>query len=248
MRCLARLLACLVLVPLAAGCAIMPSALSSRLASVERPEQDVARDTQRRPDRVLDFLGVESGMTAVDLVASSGYYTEVLSIAVGPRGRVYAQNDAFTRAARDGYYVKSLDSRLASGRIPNVEKLDRELSDLGLDAESVDFALTALNFHDIHHAYGEMAVEEFLAEIHRVLKPDGVFGVIDHAGRVGANNAKLHRIPETTVRRALKAAGFVVEARSALLRNRNDDRTSSVFYEGIQGRTDRFILRVRKAS
>ena len=53
-----------------------------------RPEADKARDAGRRPAHVLDFLGIEDGMTVIDLVAAAGYYTEVLSHPVGPNGRV----------------------------------------------------------------------------------------------------------------------------------------------------------------
>ena len=35
-----------------------------------RPEADKARDAGRKPAQVLDFLGIEEGMTVVDLVAA----------------------------------------------------------------------------------------------------------------------------------------------------------------------------------
>ena len=84
------------------------AALTARLASSERPETDRARDAGRRPAEVVSFLGVKPGMTVIDLVAAGGYYTEVMSLAVGPEGKVYAQNSAFVLKLRDGANEKAI--------------------------------------------------------------------------------------------------------------------------------------------
>jgi len=142
-------------------------------------------------------------------------------------------------------------ARLAGNRLPNVVRLDRELEDLGLEPGTVDFAFSALNFHDILDGRGPEAAATVLRAIHVVLTDDGVFGLVDHAGDPGkeneARNKELHRIDEVRVIEAAEAAGFVVEATSDVLRNPADDRSSIVFAEGTRGRTDRFVLKLRKA-
>ncbi len=85
-----------------------------------------------------------------------------------------------------------------------------------------------------------------LAVILRLLKPGGVLGLIDHSGNAGSDNAELHRIQEEKVVQAVTVAGFELEATSDLLRNANDDRSTNVFAPEIRGRTDRFLLRLRK--
>ena len=77
-----------------AGYAVEADALREALTSAPRADADKARDAGRKPAQVLTFLGVERGMTVFDLIAASGYYTETLSVAVGPTGQVYAQNPA----------------------------------------------------------------------------------------------------------------------------------------------------------
>jgi predicted methyltransferase len=72
-----------------------------------------------------------------------------------------------------------------------------------------------------------------------------VLGVIDHAGNPGADNAELHRVEEKLVREAARAAGFEVES-SDLLRNPEDDRSKNVFDPAVRGRTDRFLLKLRR--
>jgi predicted methyltransferase len=222
------------------------SDLATRLESGSRSDADKARDAGRKPSAVIAFLGIEPGMTVVDLLAASGYYTEVLAEAVGPDGRVYAQNTAFLLEMRDGANEKAMLVRLADDRLPNVERLDREINDLGLADGSVDAVLTALNFHDIYNGRGPDAAQAVLGAIHKILKPNGVVGIIDHAGTPGADNKKLHRMDEAKAIEAVEQAGFIVEAKSDVLRHPEDDRTRLVFAEGLRGATDRFVLKLRK--
>jgi predicted methyltransferase len=220
--------------------------LAARLASGDRADADKARDADRKPADVIAFLGIEPGMTVVDLIAAGGWYTEVLAEAVGPTGKVYAQNTAFTLQFREGANDKAMTARLADGRLPNVERLDREIAELGLAPGSVDAAITALNFHDIHNGSGREAASGFLAVVFGILEPGGVLGIIDHVGAPGLDNEKLHRIEPATVEELARAAGFVVEGRSKLLANPADDHTRNVFDESIRGRTDRLLLKLRK--
>jgi predicted methyltransferase len=226
--------------------------LASRLESGSRSAADKARDAGRKPAAVVKFLEINPGMTVIDLLAAGGYYTDVLAEAVGPSGKVYAQNTDFLLKMRDGVNEKSMAARLADDRLPNVDRLDREIDALGLKAGTIDAVVTALNFHDIYNGRGPEAAANVLKIVRDLLRPGGILGIIDHAGNPnadGADNAdneKLHRIDEAKVVAAVKAAGFEVEATSDVLRNSNDDRTQSVFAEGMRGATDRFVLRLRK--
>jgi len=65
-------------------------------------------------------------MTVMDLLASGGWYTEVLSVAVGPEGTVYAQNPPMLLGFNDNAYDKAITARLADNRLPNVIRLDRD--------------------------------------------------------------------------------------------------------------------------
>lgn len=220
--------------------------LAKQLAESERSDADKARDEGRKPAAVLAFLGVEPGMTAMDVIAAGGWYTEVLSVAVGPAGRVYAQNTDFVLKFRDGANDEAMTARLADGRLPNVERVDAELDALPMPDDSVDVAITALNFHDIYDRGGEEAALGFLRAIHAKLAPGGVLGIIDHVGVAGQDNAKLHRIEEQKVLDLVEKSPFVLEARSELLANSDDDHTQGVFAPGLRGHTDRFLLRLKK--
>ncbi|MEQ9452811.1 MAG: hypothetical protein RJQ07_14610 [Pseudomonadales bacterium] len=210
----------------------------------DRPAADVARDAGRKPFEVLDYLGVEPGMTVLDVIAAGGYYTEALAHVVGTDGRVYAQNPAAVLRFFGTRNDRQLQSRMP--RLPNVRRLDREFDDLGLVPGSIDVAITALNFHDIYNNSPEQAQGVLLA-VKEVLKPGGVLGIIDHNSSAGADHAKLHRMPVADAIAAAEAAGFIVET-SDLLANADDDRTRPPFAEGLRGKTDRFVLKLTKPS
>ncbi len=220
--------------------------LSERLASADRSEADEARDAGRKPAGVIEFLRIEPGATVMDVIAAGGYYTEVLSIAVGNKGKVYAQNPAAVLKFRDGANDKAMTARLAGGRLPNVERLDVELADLTIANGSLDAAFTGLNFHDVYNGRGEDVALSFLLGIHAKLKPGGVLGIIDHHGDAAQDNAKLHRIEKQLVLAVIAKTPFKLDAESDLLKNPDDDRTENVFTPGLRGHTDRFVLRLTK--
>lgn len=220
--------------------------LRALLASENRPAADRARDAGRRPADVAQFLGIEEGMRVMDVIAAGGYYTEVLSLAVGDSGMVVAQNPPSILAFRDGRNEKAISARLADNRLPNVTRLDKDFAELTTEDGPFDAAITALNFHDVYNRNGPEAATGLLRAVASVLKPGGVFGIIDHVGEAGMDNATLHRIEISKVLESIDAAGLAVDSDSDLLRNETDDHTLSIFDEAVRGKTDRFLLKVRK--
>ncbi len=213
-----------------------------------RSAEDSARDPQRKPAEVLSFVGVKPGDRVIDVLASGGWYSEVLSAAVGTDGLVYAQNPPRLLQFRDGYYDKQLVARLANNRLPNVFRLDANFSDLNIETASIDVALLALNFHDLYYLMGPDVAQSGLRTLHGLLKPGGVLALIDHNGGANdhATNEAAHRINQTLVERLAQTNGFRVAGTSDILSNPDDDYTKNVFHESVKGRTDRFVLKLIK--
>jgi predicted methyltransferase len=216
--------------------------MRAALASPERAAENKARDVQRKPIESVQFFGIETGDTVVELVAAGGWFTEVLSAAVGPSGKVYASNPPFL--------VQAEAEQALHARLGNVEAVHVALAEAGLIGNA-DAAVTALNLHDIYNGYGgnpgsEQAAVDFLSAIYAALRPGGVLGVIDHVGIDGEDNAALHRMLPQQARAALTKAGFTIEAESSLLANPGDDHTKMVFDPTIRGTTDQFVFRARK--
>lgn len=219
------------------------AALAAVLADSDRSEADKARDAGRNPAGVLTFLGIGEGMRVVDVIAAGGWYTEVLALAVGDEGTVYAQNPPAVLKFRDGANDKAMTARLADDRLPNVVRLDAEITDTGIEPGSLDAAITALNLHDVYNRDPAAAVG-MLQVVRGLLKPGGVFGVVDHAGAGDADNAQLHRMQKSQAIEAAQAAGFEIGGDSDLLANPADDHTQGVFAQDLRGKTDRFLLKL----
>ncbi|MEQ9210263.1 MAG: hypothetical protein RLN96_10555, partial [Pseudomonadales bacterium] len=112
-------------------------------------------------------------------------------------------------------------------------------------AGRADAAITALNMHDFVR-YGDETAQAMLTSIYNMLKPGGVFGVIDHRGVDGYDNEALHRITDEELREQLENAGFVVEAESDILSNPLDDHSLHMRDESLNRNTDRILVRARK--
>lgn len=230
---------------IASGASGADSGLARALESPSRPQADRDRDADRKPDALMKFFGVHPGMTAMDLIAGGGYMTEVLSISVGPKGKVYSQNPP-AMLEPGGRYLAQVEARFAGGRLPNVVRVDEDPPAADkVPPGSVDFAITAMNLHDLYNRDPAKALD-FMKAVFTTLKPGGVFGVIDHVGKPDADNAKLHRMPKQAALDLAREAGFTVEAESNLLAHPQDDHTQMVFAPGLRGKTDQFVLKLRK--
>jgi predicted methyltransferase len=214
--------------------------METALLSPGRPIEDKQRDAARKPIQTVQFLGIETGDTVIDVIAAGGWFTEVLSAAVGPSGKVLAQNPQFF-VSQPNF---TATEKVRHDRLGNVQPVHGELAAAGIVAQA-DAAVTALNLHDVYNGQGgEAGAVAFAKGVYDALKPGAVFGVIDHVGIEGQNNAQFHRMQMAQARDVLTKAGFRIEAESDILENPGDDHTKPV--SQMAGRTDQFLIRARK--
>ena len=204
-----------------------------------RPQADKDDDAVRKPKETIEALGVQEGWTVIDVSAGGGYFTRVLSAAVGPNGKVLMQVGARPLENNNGQAQKDMAAELG-----NVEPVFDELS--AIPAGTADAAITAQNYHDAYNFRGEEGSQAFLKDIYNALKPGGVAVIIDHEGDEGANNSELHRIPAATARAQIEKAGFEIVEESDVLNNPADDHKLGVRDPSVRGKTDQFLFVVRK--
>ncbi len=223
-----------------------PDFISAAIHHPDRSDQDRARDIGSQPESVLRFLAVRPGMVVFDLLGGDGYYSEILARAVGPTGTVYLHNN-------QGYagLMRSLPRRLRGSDMTALAVYVREISDIDLPDDSVDLVLMVKVYHDLYYLNNGWAVspDQVFRTVRRILKPDGVLGIIDHQApaRTGPTYAQnLHRIAADFAREDLAARGFEFEAASKVLVNPEDDLRRAVFAPDLRGRTSRFVHRYRK--
>jgi predicted methyltransferase len=222
------------------------------LTHAGRPAADSARDAIDHPAEMLRLAGIKPGMRVADVLAGDGYYSELLSYVVGPKGHV----DLINNPAFANWSQPALKDRMAGGRLTNVTQLSVDLNDMKLSAASYDAVLLVKVYHDMYWVdttpkspWPKIDVSSVLDQLSRALKPGGVLLLIDHSAKAGhgkADAGTLHRIEEAFAVQDFTAHGFKVIAKSDLLR-RPDDSRDLISYKGpAVGKTDRFVLVFRK--
>ncbi|MBV1691156.1 methyltransferase [Novosphingobium sp. G106] len=225
--------------PLIAAAPQASRVIAAAVASTDRPEADKARDADRKPAEMLAFAGVRPGWKIVELAAGGGYFTRLLSLAVGERGYVY------TNATRATPAVTAWAQ--SHGNV----SVQLTLAGQVVAPEKVDLVWTTQNYHDFKNVKvgdGDAATATNAAAF-AALKPGGIYLIGDHQAAPGAGatvTSTLHRIEDAAVIKEVEAAGFKLEARSTILAHPADDHTQKVFETGVRGKTDQFVLKFRK--
>ncbi len=216
-----------------------------------RPANERGRDANRKPAEILKLLGVESGMRIADLSSGGGYYTALLSKAVGKNGAVIAHNtpyvvNKFTDSFKAG---GPWETRLSSASWKvNVTKMISDLDDFK-PAQPVDAALMVMFYHDT--VWQKTDRSKMNEDIFNAIKPGGHYLIIDHsaeAGSGGRDTSSFHRIDKKMVIKELTDAGFKLVADSDILSNPEDTRDYNIFrdYKTKRDQTDRFVLKFER--
>jgi predicted methyltransferase len=232
------------LVSALAGCA-MPGANETAvpaetyralLSDPIRPDRDHGMDERRHPVELLQFAQVRPGMQVLDVATGAGYTSQLLALAVGPTGKVWAQTP------KPG---PAITERLATHPQANLVVVARPFEDpVPPDAPPLDLVTLVLNYHDI--SYLPVDRDAMNGKIFAALKRGGHYVVVDHSALAGTGIAAgktLHRIDEAFVIDEVKRAGFALDAEDAFLRNPADPRTGS---SNEPPTSDRFALRFVK--
>jgi predicted methyltransferase len=206
---------------------------------------------QSKLSELIRFARVDTGFTVIDVYPGDGDWTRRFSDVVGPKGRVYS----FVPAEVAHFKNDPLGSMQTLAKEPgreNVEAVSADVVTLSKVPEPADVLWLHLFYHDLHtdlmQARGATA-SDFNRAVYERLKPGGSYVIIDHAAAVGAgtrDSPSLHRIDPASVREEVEAAGFVLDAQSTVLANKDDPHSSKVFDPSMKGKTDRFAYRFVK--
>ena len=206
-------------------------------ASPIRTEEDRQADAARKPVEFLQFANVHPGMLVLDVATGRGYTTQLLALAVGSKGTVWAQADKPRT---------ELGERLAEHPQPNIIPVVRPYDDpVPGDAPKLDLVTIVLNYHDI--AYMPVDRVRMNQRLFGALKSGGHLVVIDHSAKKGEGITvakTLHRIDEAVVLDELQQAGFKLEQEGDFLHNPSDPREQPFFHMKMP--TDSFALRFVK--
>lgn len=237
-----------------AACAVRSAqaadAYDDAVHHVGRTAGDLKRDASDHPTDVLRLAGIKPGMRVIDFMAGDGYYSELTSYVVGPTGHVLLLNNpSFEKWSENGW-----QPRVANGRLPNVEHRVEDLDKLDLPAGSVDAVLLIKVYHDLYWVdttgqWPKVNTAAVLDQLVTALKPGGTLVIVDHSAKPGTGNSvasSLHRIDEAYARHDFESRGLKVVGHSDVLRKPEDRRDQISYQPPALGKTDRFVLVLRK--
>jgi predicted methyltransferase len=210
------------------------------VAAPDRSDADRNNDKKRKPEQMMAFTGVKTGMKVMDLVSSAGYSAELLARSVGPTGTVYAVNNQETAdRVKDRF-----EPRL--GKVKSLTPVVRDYADpVPPDVSGLDIVTIYFSYHDLVHMEVDRA--SMNKKVFAALKPGGFFVVADHSAKAGDGTSvtkTLHRIEESALRKEVEAAGFKLVAEGDFLRHPEDARDTNVNQSKVPN--DEFVLKFQK--
>ena len=206
---------------------------------------------QQKLSELIRFSRADTGSTVIDVYPGDGDWTRLFSDVVGPDGRVYAFVPAEVAHFKNDPVGRMQTLAKERGR-ENVEVVSANLAGMQGAMQPADVLWLHLFYHDLHteliQSRGATA-EAFNRAVYDRLKSGGSYVIADHAaadGRGTDDAQSLHRIEPSSVRKEVEAAGFVLDAESTMLANKDDRHSVKVFDPSIKGETDRFAFRFVK--
>lgn len=154
------------------------------------------RETEEKPQLVLDALDIKPGQTIADLGAGSGYYSFRIAPLVGPTGKVLAIDI-------EPAMLGAIAQRASREHVANIVTVRSSARDPNLAPHSVDLLFMVDVYHELEYPY------EVMSKVREALKPGGRVALIEYrAEDPGVMIKPLHKMSEAQARRELQAAGF----------------------------------------
>lgn len=200
-----------------------------------------ARYSYRHPAETLSFFEVEPGMTVVEALPGFGWYSKILAPYLSEEGTLIGVNYADSlwpnfewakeefiaeRIAATGKFAKKV-KEWGGQSAPDAAgyTFDTLPKSLTNKADRVLFirALHNLNRFNAEHGY----LDQALSEAHRVLKNDGILGVVQHASAHKYLDGSTGYLNQQQVINLVESAGFTLIGESQVNTNPKDQATAS---------------------
>lgn len=154
---------------------------------LERPE----RETEERPDLVVEALRLKPGDAVADIGAGTGYFSWRMAKAVGERGLVYAVDI-------QKEMLDLLAKKMAGQGITNVKGVLGSITDPNLPARSADVVLMVDVYHEFDHPL------EMMEHICQALKPGGRVVFVEYRAEDPTVPIKrVHKMSEAQLRQEM---------------------------------------------
>ncbi len=201
--------------------------IETAVNDTNRKAENKARDIYRHPQKTLQFFGIKPDMQVLEILPGRGWYTEILAPLLNDQGQLtiahFGENHPNDHLAS---LHKNMMQMMAAkpdiyGKVKVVNFKDGGYLKAVAD-NSQDMVLT---FRSSHNWVRYGGIEEIYTALHRVLKPGGILGVVQHRADKGSDpkaSAEKGYVPESYLIRLVENAGFELVGTSEINANPKD--------------------------
>jgi ubiquinone/menaquinone biosynthesis C-methylase UbiE len=157
------------------------------------------REEAEKPEVVIRAMNLKDGDVVAEIGSGSGFFARRLARAVGPSGKVYA-NDIQPEM------LEKLKELAAAEKVTNVVPVLGTETDPNLPAGQMDWILLV----DVYHEFQKP--EEMLAKLRQALKPNGRVALVEYRmeGESASHISVPHRMTAEQVLAEWQPAGFTL--------------------------------------
>ena len=223
----------------------LPTADKEKLVAVTQslPAEHQARYVARHPVETLSFFGIKPGDTVIEALPGEGWYSKILFPYLGDEGRLIGVDYSFDMwpkfggwgtdpkflAERKAWPTKWAEDGKTWGGEDGAKADAYTFSTLPADlTEKVDAVLFIRAMHNLYRFDADGGyLKQALAETHRVLKPKGIVGIVQHAMAEDKPDAwadgSRGYLKRSAIIAAMTEAGFEFVGESDINKNPKDD-------------------------
>ncbi len=218
-----------------------PPAAGAALDAVlaKQPDDVKSRYPQRHPKEMMEFFGVQPGMTVVDTLPGPVWWTGILLDYLGPNGKVIDADYSPEMWTKFGDYspdpaakktwVSDTVAKLNAGRGPESAQVGAiQYGSVPDDqAGTVDVILVCRAMHHLMRLEADgKYLTQALADMKKLLKPGGIVGVEQHRAPESHADASTKGdrgyLEQSAVIAAFQAGGFELVDKSEINANPKD--------------------------
>jgi len=170
--------------------------------------QEEMRNRQQPPEKLVEAIGIEEGMTIADVGAGRGRVTIFLAKKVGEKGTILA-NDIDTAS------LNYLEKRCSKENISNVKIILGTSNDAKLPQNKVDLVLITDTFHHFEKPV------EMMKNIKPCLKRNGLMIIVDRDS-IKSGLSPSEKVSREKLTKLSKEAGYeIIKVNSELFQQDN---------------------------
>lgn len=194
-----------------------------------RSAANVARNEWRHPVETLEFFGLKSGLTVIEILPGGGWYSEILAPFLNGNGVYYAAH--FSPNSQLSYQppmLRQFQQQLASEpAIYGETRLTHLYPPNETDIAPPGSADLALTFRNVHNWIMAGTQREYFAAFYRALKPGGTLGIVEHRAPAGSSMEFMETtgyVTQDYVMQLASEAGFEFVAAAEINANPRDSK------------------------